>query len=317
MAAIFLLCLPVLAGAEMIDRVVAVVNNDVITLYELNQEGKELFKRIRSEAPEAQEQEALRRARQELLSALIDKKLIEQRAAELGISVSDKELDAAIDRILANNHVSREKFQRDLKLSGTSEEEYRDRLRTQILQSKLIGFEVRSRVVVTDAEIKKYYDQHFAEQGGGDGYHLLQMGFSWNEKGGSPTRSEAKERAEQIRSRVSEGQIFQELANAYSDLPSSVDGGDIGVFKKEEMAPYMREVVSDLQPGQVSPVVETQSGFQFFKLLSFKDGDMIQQATFESVKAELKEKVYQEEAEQQFQKWLEELRNQAYIKKLL
>lgn len=313
-AAVFLL--PAAGQAEIVNRVVAVVNNDVITLYDLNEQGADLFRRIRQKVPAEQQEEALRRARQELLSALIDKRLIEQRAKKEKITVSDEELDTAIKRILARNHMDRKEFLHDLKLNGASEAAYRDRLRTQILQSKLIGFEVQSRIVVTDNKIKEYYDRHFTQQQG-DGYHILQMGFTWDENGGSPTRQEARKRADELRKQAAAGGSFEELAKAYSDLPSAADGGDIGVFKKEEMAPYMRKVIVDMKPGGVSPVVETESGFQFFKLLSVKEGDVIRQASFDSMKAEFRDKVYQEESKKQFEKWLKELRDEAYIKKQL
>ncbi|MDA8164444.1 MAG: peptidylprolyl isomerase [Desulfobacteraceae bacterium] len=311
------LLLPAAGRAEIVDRVVAVVNNDVITLHDLNEEGADLFRRIRQEIPPAEQEEALRRARQELLSNLIDKRLLEQRAAELKITVSDEEVNTAMERILARNGVDRKKFLHDLQMGGTTEAAYRSRLRTQILQQKVIGLEVRSRIVVTDQKVKEYYDSHFGGEKQQDGYHVLQMGVAWKEDGGSPTREEARAKAEKIRSQAAAGGDFQELAKAYSDLPSAADGGDIGVFGKEEMAPYMREVVEKMKPGEVSPVVETPAGFQFFKLLSIKQGDVIRQAALESMKDEIRDKVYKEESEAQFDKWLKDLRDKAYVKKLL
>jgi peptidyl-prolyl cis-trans isomerase SurA len=317
LAFVLFLLSPVAGRAEIIDRVVAVVNNDVITLHDLKEEGEELFKRIRQEVPPDEQEEAMRRVRQELLAALIEKKLLEQRAKETGVSVSEAEVDAAIDRLLAQNRVSREQFLRELRSSGTTEAAYRDRLRTQLLQSKLIGYEVRSRIVVTDKKVKEYYDRHFAGKDQADGYHILQMGFAWKGEDSPSSRQAARERAEEARKLALAGQNFKELAETYSDLPSAEDGGDIGVFKEEEMAPYMREVIVRLQPGGISDVVETQSGFQFFKLLSVKEGEIIQQASFEHLKNELRDKVYQEEAREQFENWLQELRDEAYIRKLL
>lgn len=308
--------LPAVSRAEIVDRVVAVVNNNVITLYDLNQQGAELFRRIRQEVPADQQAAALQRARQELLSALIDQQLIEQRAEKEGITVSKKELRTALKRILTRAGLDRQQFLQELKANGTSEAAYRERLRTQILQSKLIGLEVRSRIVVTDKKIKEYYDRHFATQKG-DGYHILQIGFSWNKDGGSPTREEARKRAEEVRKKAVAGGDFQRLAMTYSDLPSAADGGDIGVFKKTEMAPYMRKVITSMQPGGISPVVTTKSGFQFFKLLSVKNGDVVREASFKNMKNEIRDKVYQEEAQAQYKNWLKELRAEAYIKKLL
>jgi peptidyl-prolyl cis-trans isomerase SurA len=314
---VFFLFLPVSGEAEIIDRVVAVVNNDVITLHDLQEEGDEFFKRIRQEVPPDQQDEAMREARQDLLASLIEKKLIEQRAKELGVSVSEAEVDAALDRLLEKNRMDREQFRRELQLSGTREAVYRERLRTQLLQSKLIGFEVRSRIVVTDKKIKEYYRRHFAGKDQNRGYHILQMGFIWEGEADDSARQESRKRAEEVRELALAGRSFQDLAETHSDLPSAEDGGDIGVFTEEEMAPFMREAVVGLRPGGISQLIETQSGYQFFKLLAINDGEVIQQASFDQLKNELRDKVFQEEAKEQFEIWLQELRDEAYIRKLL
>ena len=102
-AVVFLL--PAAGRAEIVDRVVAVINNDVITLYDLNQEGGDLFRRIRQEVPAGQQEEALRQARQELLSTLIDKRLLEQRAGEMGITVDEEELIDRTEKLAAGIRV--------------------------------------------------------------------------------------------------------------------------------------------------------------------------------------------------------------------
>jgi peptidyl-prolyl cis-trans isomerase SurA len=315
--AVLILMSPAAGGTEIIDRVAAIVNHDVITLHDLNEEGEEVFRRIRQEAPPAQQEATIRKARQEILEGLIERKLVEQRAAEIDISVTENEVEMAIHRLLEQNNVSHEQFLHELLAIGTTEAKYRERLRAQILQSKLIGFEVRSRIVITDRKVKEYYNRHFAGRQQDEGYHILQMGFTWKGQGASLTREEARQRAEKIREIALTGLNFPELVETHSDLPSARDGGDIGIVKEGDMAPHMREAIVNLQPGEISQVVATESDFQFFKLLSVRKGDIIRTAPFEQVKNDLKEKVYQEEVGEQFEIWLRELRADAYIKKLL
>jgi len=110
------------------------------------------------------------------------------------------------------------------------------------------------------------------------------------------------------------GQDFKQLARQYSDLPSAVDGGDIGAFQEDEMAEYMRDAVTSLKPGEISPVVESPNGYMLFKLLSSQEGKIITKVPYESVKEEIRNTLYQQEMEKRYDTWLEEIRNQAYIK---
>ncbi len=313
----FFSLLPSPASAELIDRVVAVVNDDVITLSELYEESEPVFKKIRETAPPEQVRGALRKARLDILNSLIDQALIAQKAENSGLSVSDDDVDAAIERLISQNNTTPDRFRRELAKMGLSEESYRRKIKNQILQSKLINYEVRSKIVITDEKVRRYYQQSFGRESAADGYHLLQIGCCWRDKGRSETEIDAKKRAEQLRTMIEEGESFKEIAGQYSDLSSSRDGGDIGVFKENELAQYMRDAIVGLQPGQVSKIIQTPSCFQFFKVLSAKQGDVVQQAPFTSVKKEIRDLLYKQELRENFDKWVHLLREEAYIRNML
>ena len=306
-----------LLHAEVVDRIVAIVNDDIITYSELNKEGQALFKRITAEAPLWQVEPSLKKAREETLERLIDKLILQQRAKEYGVSVSDEELDAAINNIMASNNVNIDEFKAEIERAGHSFEGYKETIRTQIIQSKLVSIEVRSKVVITEEKVNEYYNQHYVKKSDHDGYHILQIGFVWGETASSSTKEEAKSKAELVRKRIVNGEDFTELAKMSSELPSATDGGDIGVFSEEELATYMRDVIITMRPGDISPVVETPVGYQFFKLLSVKKGDLIVQEPYENVKEKIKEQLYEEELKTHFEKWVTKLREEAYIKKTL
>ena len=124
-------------------------------------------------------------------------------------------------------------------------------------------------------------------------------------------------RALQLRDMVLNGSNFNELAKEYSDLPSAADGGDIGVFAKEELADYMWEAIKDLKPGETSEIILTPSGYQFFKLLTSKKGNILSQAPLESVSEEIRAKLYDQELDKRFDTWVEQLREHSYIEELL
>jgi len=169
-----------------------------------------------------------------------------------------------------------------------------------------------------------YYDANYTKHISGGGYYLMQMGFVWgknsNASDSAPAqyadKMDAKKRAERVRKLLLNGQDFRMLAEKFSDLPSAADGGDLGVFQKDEMATYMKEAVLPLSPGEVSEIVETPSGYQFFKLLSSQDGQIVVQASFASVKDDIRQKLYDEQLKEQFDEWVTKIKTEAYIKRL-
>ncbi len=313
-----------LIAAQLVDRVVAIVNDDVITMSEINEAGKGYFKKITENAPSSQLEDALRRARGEVLNTLIDKRLIALEAKKQGITITEAEVQTAADRMMASNNMNREMLDAQLGQMGMSYDSYLDTLRNQILQSKLVNYEVRSKLIITDDMILDYYDKNYTKHISGGGYYLMQMGFVWGKDGktrdSAPAKyadkMDAKKRAERVRALLLNGQDFRMLAEKFSDLPSAADGGDLGIFQKDEMAPYMKKAVLPLKPGEVSEIVETPSGYQFFKLLSSQDGQIVVQASFESVKEDIRQKLYEKQLKEQFDKWVTKIKTEAYIKKL-
>lgn len=306
---------PAPVAAELVDRVVAVVNDDIITISDLNREGASLFRRITQQAPPEQVDTALIQARQEMLSSLIDRLIVEQRAAKLQITVEAAEIDQAVERILIRNKVDIDKFRQDLMMMGSSEKDYREAIRNQILQSKLVSFEIRSKVVITDEKVKEYYEKNYTGKITADTYHILQMGFVWPNSDAA-AKNAALQKAEEARQLVVNGEDFRAVARRMSELPSAADGGDIGIFKKAELASYMKDSVLALASGQMSPIVETPAGFQFFKLLSDK-GNVRAQQPFEAVRDEIRDLLYQQGLDAQYEKWVKGLRDEAYIKTML
>ena len=307
-----------LATSEVIDRCVAVVNSDVITLSEVNEAGKPLFQRVAEQASASELADALQEARKRVLEKLIDKRLLLQEAKRYKINVSDEEVDKALDRILAQNHTSRKLFKKELAGMGMTEAQYREDLRDQILSSKLVNVTVRSKVIIPEEKIIDYYDMHYTERIGDGGFYILQIGCSWDSSLAGNELKQAREKAlkkaKRVRSLALAGQDFKKLAREYSDLPSAVDGGDIGVFKEDEMAPAMRKAITRLKPGEVSAIVETPSGYQIFKLLSSQEGQIVTKVPYESVKDEIREILYRQEMQKLYKNWLEELRAKSYIR---
>lgn len=324
---IFYCCLiialfPSLAEAEIVDRVVAEVNSEVITLSELEEEGQGLFRKIALEVPAQERLRAIEQVRKDILRSMVDRKLIEQEAAQQGIIVTEEDVDAAFNQMLEATRTSRETLLSELAENGMDEQMYRTNLRSQIYQNRLLNREVRSKIIITEEAILDYYDTSYTKHIPEGGYYLLQLGIDWGETEGedldpailAERKLSALERAERVYKLAVSGSDFRELARKFSDLPSAAEGGDIGVFEEDEMASYMKQAVTGLTPGQVSDIIETPVGFQFFKLLSSKEGGIVTQAPYSEVKEDIREILYNQELEKEFDNWIKSIRDKAYIK---
>jgi len=200
---------------------------------------------------------------------------------------------------------------------GLSQAQYRETLREQILRSKLINYEVRSKVVIPDEEIQRYFEQQYNEARA-EGYYLLQLGVSWTDTASTSgllaAKVDARKKVEAAHKLAEQGKEFKELARQYSNLPSAADGGDLGFFKKNEMATYMRDAVAALQPGAISPIIERPDSYMFFKILSNGQEEDKERVLDENIKEEIRNKLYKQEAEERYKKWLERIQGEAYIK---
>nr|WP_321466532.1 SurA N-terminal domain-containing protein [uncultured Desulfobulbus sp.] len=305
------------AAAAIVDRSVAIVNNDTITLSEVNELGQSFFKKITEDTPPDRLAEALYRARLTVIDKLIEKKLMVQEAEKLHIQVSDQDVDGAVQRILAGNKTTMEQFRKELNSMGMSEKQYREELRDQILSSRLVNYEVRTKVVIPEEKILDYYDTHYVEQGKGGGYYLQQIGCTYGSTladGSVPTQDDARGKIQKAYEAAQNGDNFQALARKYSDLANGKDGGDLGLFQLDELASYIREAVEHLKPGDLSPIVSTGNGYMFFRVVSTEKGKMEAKAPYEEVKEQIREKLSKEALEKRFKEWMQSIREKAYIK---
>jgi peptidyl-prolyl cis-trans isomerase SurA len=161
--------------------------------------------------------------------------------------------------------------------------------------------------------VEEAYLAQYAGQADADSYYLLQMGFSWTDEA---SREQTRKRAEEARDRVKKGGEFTSLARELSDLPSAEDGGDIGLFRLDEMAVAMRQAVSGLKPGDLSEIIETPAGYQFFQVLPNEQGATEATAQYEAVKESIRARLQDEKLKEAYAEWVKKLKEDAYIQKL-
>jgi parvulin-like peptidyl-prolyl isomerase len=306
-AALLLLAAP--ARARVIDRVVAVVNDEIILESELEQFAAPQY---RGPDPSSSEgKKAWDELKRKALDALIDSKLMQAQAVELKLSVTPDEVDRAVEEVKRQNNLDDATFVAALKAQGYTMEAYRKGLRKQILELKVVSTAVRSRVTISDDEVMAAYKQSERSLSQERQAHLRQILIALPEKATSEESDRRKAVAAKVVELARGGTSFVELAKQYSDDESTkASGGDLGFLAKGTLADALEDAVAAMEPGDVRGPIRTERGWLVLQLVERKAGDM---KSFDEVKDQLKKQLYDEQVEKAQQSWLKELRKRAHI----
>lgn len=299
------------AHADIVDRILVVVNDDIILLSEIDQIMSSIKKSYESRGVPLVEQERLLRGqRANVLERLIRDKLTDQQVARHKLKVTDDEVDRTIKRIRETNKLSEDEFRRAVELEGLQFDTYRKRIKDQILRTRLVNREVKSRIVVTDSDIKHYYDEHIEQYTGSTKYKLRHILLKLSPDAPDSQVSRVSEEMNMIRRRLQAGESFKDLAMQFSDASTAATGGELGVFGLNLLSEEINAALKGLQPKEFSPVVETDQGQQIFYV-----EEILQSGgkTLEEAAPEIKEKLYAERVNQKFKTWLEDLRKRSHI----
>ena len=304
-----LFCTTARVRAEQIDAIAAIVNDDVITTYEVDQALVPMVKEAERKGPvTAEDKQKLRKT---ALNLLIDKRLVQQKIKELNIKVSEEEVRQAIEDVKKQNNLSQEALVGALLNQGLTFDQYKAQLREQLERIRLMSMEVKAKIQVTDREIQEYYDANKAKYSEGEQYRARQIFFRVPKDATADVIKKAMSRAAQVLNEVRSGKDFVELAKKYSDDPSAAkDGGDLGTFKKGDMIPEIEEAVIGMKPGQVSELISTPAGFHIIKLEEKIPATV---KPLDEVKASIQDLLYKKKSEERFDQWAAELRSGAAI----
>ena len=306
---------PICAAAAdtlVVDRIVAVVNEDLITLYDLNQAFKPYEANIKAlgYSPE-KEQEALFKLRSDLLNQIIDRKLTDQAIKRNNIEVSEKEIDATLERIKQSRSLTDEALRAGLAEQGLTMEEYRQNIKQQLLRNILVNREVKSKIVITEEEIKKYYDVHSEKYAGETKYHIWNIFIRLPEVEKETAKQRALEKMESVAAKLKQGEAFESLAVQQSDSPMDPEGADLGLYRLEELSPQLQKIIKDMKAGESSPVIYTDMGYQIIYVQKIIRTDP---KSLEDVRSEIQQTLYDEAVDSKFETWLENLRKKSHIK---
>ncbi|MCP4106856.1 MAG: hypothetical protein GY749_15175 [Desulfobacteraceae bacterium] len=298
------------AKAEIVDRIMAVVNDDIISLYDLNQMIKPYEQKIRTLGYSAEKElQMLSKVRKDMLDQLIDQKLTDQETKRYGITVGEEEINNAINRIKESSYYTDEEFKEALANDGLTIEDLRNRIEEQILRSRLLNIEVKSKIVITKEDMKSYYEEHINDYKGEKKYHLRNIILNVSSYANKEEKLAVKKKMENILSKLKAGESFEKAAGKYSESLAD-QGGDLGLFKLDELSPQIQRSVIGLKPGQFTSILDTDPGYQvlFVQEIVNTKGKSLEEAS-----PEIKEKLYNEIVDKEFQSWLEKLRKRSHI----
>ena len=304
---IFLFILASLAQATfLLDRVVAVVNQEVITWSDLYR----FMEADASPAAKALPQEERRKIFKEneamVLDSLITFRLQVQEAVNNRLSVSEAEVKETIDGIKKKYNMTDAQFQSSLKTEGYSLEEYKRRLADQILQSKIVNLQVRSKILVTDADIDNFMKDNKHGTGSTEMYRIRQIFF--NKPKDQAGIVEVEEKAEAIFSRARQGEKFAELARQYSEDATRATGGDIGFIEKGSLAKEFSAALASMKQGDVSRPFWSDRGMHIL-MLEQMSAPKSPAEIREEAKAALQSKLFNE----RYKTWLKSLREKSFV----
>lgn len=297
---------------EVVDRIVAVVNNDIVTLYDLNRALAPYVKNIKAlQYPPEKERQTLFKVRQDLLNQLIDSMLADQQIKRVRITVSEKEINNAIERFKESRQLTDEQLRLGLESQGLSMEDYRKEIKDQILRVKLVNREVKAKIVITKEDIKQYYESHREKYAGEKKYYLWNMYIKVPPGSGSLEWNNARSKMEAMLARLKQGQSFISLVDELKRSPSEVQGVDLGFYSLADLAEQLRQVVQKMSSGDYSDLLETNFGYQIIYVQKIEES---QAKTLETVEADIEQTLFKETVDNKYLQWLEELRAKSHIR---
>ncbi len=308
-----ILCLvfmkPSLVEGKIFDRIVAKVNNEIITLSSIEGRVNALKEKYGNDMGNDENAILL-----EALETMIDERLKLQEGKKMGFEVDDITVDAAIKEVEKNNSLEDGQLAAMLEAEGKSLENYKNIVRNQILVSKITRFELGSRMAISGRKIAKYYHDNQKEFWESSQVRVKHILILFEKDASEKIKKEKNKQIKEILAEVKGGKDFAEAAKEYSEDVSASLGGEVGFVIKGQMVPEFEKAVYRLKEGEISDVVETEYGYHIIKAEEIQKG---RTTPFKEVKEKIKKILSINKKESVYKAWINELRESAFIEKSL
>ncbi|HEY0705258.1 MAG TPA: peptidylprolyl isomerase [Polyangia bacterium] len=299
------------ASARVVEKIVALVGDDIILESEVNDAARPFLEQIATLPDAKQRAERTAILRKELLKGMIDDRLLVQQATELKLSVSSEEIDRAIEQLKRDYKLNDEQLAEELRKQGQTIASYRQNTRREILKYRVLNIAVGSKVQPSDTDVESYYERHL-KTGSNIQVRVSHIFVQIPEDADAAKVLEREQYAKKLLARAQAGEDFAGLAKQLSeDRATRDEGGDLGYFGKEMGLPKpVEELVFSMKVGELGGPVRGNQGFHIIKLIDRRAKDVKPLA---EVKEELRGQLRQKEMERQTKIYLEELRRKTLV----
>jgi parvulin-like peptidyl-prolyl isomerase len=297
-------------AGEATDKIIAVVNDEVITQKEFNQFFEPYLKRIEESYKGNDKEKIISQTKEVFLQRLVDNLLIEYEAKKRGAGIKDEEVMNVLKDTLIRQNMGMEEFVKKLEKEGSSLASVKKEIKSQLIRMKLMRWEIKSKIIVSDQEIGEYYNQHRDEYEGKEAVRIKQILLLIPPNASKSMKAKIRENAEKIQKKAVSSESFEALAAQFSQGPGAAQGGDLGFIEKGVMIPELETVAFNLTPGKVSPVIESSVGFHILKVVDKRGAGLKPIAT---VREEIKAKLEDEKLEKKYDGWITEVRKRSHI----
>jgi peptidyl-prolyl cis-trans isomerase SurA len=310
-ATLLVAALPVTAQARTVERIVALVGDEIVLESEVNERARPFLEELSAVANQAQRAQRTASLRREVLERIVDEYLLIQQANELKLNVSSEEIDKAVEQIKRDYNLNDVQLQDELRKQGLSMAAYRQNTRREILKYRVVNIAVGSKVQISDADVQSYYERHM-KSGANVQLRVSHIFIAIPENADAAKVIEREEYARKILARAKAGEDFGKLARELSeDRATRADGGDLGYFGKEMGLPKpVEELVFSMKVGELGGPVRGNQGFHIIKLVDRKAKDI---APLADVKEDLRAQLRAKEMERQTKMYLSELRKKTLV----
>jgi peptidyl-prolyl cis-trans isomerase SurA len=303
------------AQAEIVERIVAIIGNDVITLTELN----ELVDALHGPSLAAIDDLEVRANRKKevqkmMLDQLIDQRLLTQQYSKLQLAATEQDVDRLVDAICKQNNITLDVLVGELERQGMSLPQYRDQMRQHVLQTKFVEQQIRPKVSISEEDLKNLYTQKTGEVQADETFELEGVLVNLTRSAGPESIEQARKQARQVREKLQSGLSTDEVARGFSD-GSVMNIGNMGTFRQGELMEELEQAAMTLQEKQVSEPVESANGIYLVRMV--KRGKQSNVKPFAEVREQLYRRLYDQQVEELMQTFIKNTRRETHVELML
>lgn len=292
-------------GAEVLERILAVVNDELVTEQDLQMVMAPVVAQYRTTYTGKEFDDRIREARSQFLNKVIEDKLILSEAKRKQVIIKDVEVDEMMADV-RNKFPNREAFLKSIKDQDYSEKKLWDRFRDQLIMQRLVAYEVKSKVSVSPGEVNEYYKNHPQDFAQGDRVRLEHILV----RVGTRSEEEAAAFAQSLYDKVKAGAVFSEIAKSYSEGAEAKEGGQMGWIEKGQLMGEIDQKVFALNDGEITGPIATSLGYHIFKVIERQKFSV---KPISEVRDQIQDVIFKEKLKVRLDSWMNNLKKNAYI----